>query len=281
MTQNAEVQHVNHGTKTAYHMEFGFRPEAAVWKGRRAIRPNFYPLATDLRNWMLQKGRLTFSTKNSDSPQPYTNPYTNDGSILSISYAQVINHSVSFSESTETIDATEAEITRIRLYTEHVLYSARICEAFIKQLLFCTGFPESYYRGAALGSLLSQNCNACRKPHNKPHRISLLGSLAHRYRLCLFYEGCLSENVRIANRRRDLEAAHSGITEFNPTTASKARDQLRIDTNKILTDLVHMLEHLGDIEEKMLLELHMMITDATDVCPVVNAFKETLPANAA
>jgi dsDNA-specific endonuclease/ATPase MutS2 len=105
--------------------------------------------------------------------------------------------------------------------------------------------------------------------------------LAHRYRLCLFYEGCLSENVRIANRRRDLEAAHSGITEFNPTTASKARDQLRIDTNKILTDLVHMLEHLGDIEEKMLLELQMMITDATDVCPVVNAFKETLPANAA
>jgi hypothetical protein len=61
----------------------------------------------------------------------------------------------------------------------------------------------------------------------------------------------------------------------------RRRDQLRIDTNKILTDLVHMLEHLGDIEEKMLLELQMMITDATDVCPVVNAFKETLPANAA
>lgn len=39
--------------------------------------------------------------------------------------------------------------------------------------------------------------------------------------------------------------------------------------------------NLGDIEEKMLLELHMMITDATDVCPVVNTFKETFPANAA
>jgi hypothetical protein len=81
MTQNAQVQHVNHGDKTAYHMDFGLRPEGAIWKGRRAIRPNFYPLATDLRNWMLQNGRLTFSTKNSDSPHPYTNPYTHDGSI--------------------------------------------------------------------------------------------------------------------------------------------------------------------------------------------------------
>lgn len=97
MSLNTEPSPITHSKKTAYHMEFGFRPEAAVWRGRRPIRPNFYPLATDLRNWLLRNGRLTFST--TAAPKIYTNPYTHDGSILSVNYAQIINDSAAFVDS--------------------------------------------------------------------------------------------------------------------------------------------------------------------------------------
>jgi len=176
---------------------------------------------------------------------------------------------VAFSEGTDLIDSTEAEIKRIRLYTEHVLYSARLCEAFIKQMLFCTAFPESHYRGSALGSLLSRDCVECAHSSNtNGHRLSLLGSLAHRYGLCRYYEGCLVDHMTIVNRRRDVEAAHSGITEFNPSTPAEARKELKEQTNKVLTELAHMLEHLGHIEQRMVAELNQMIRQATDICPV-------------
>lgn len=81
--------------------------------------------------------------------------------------------------------------------------------------------------------------------------------------------------MRIVNRRRDVEAAHSGVTQFNPTTPTEARRRLDVEGRKIAEDLIHMLRHLSDIEERMLPELHHMIKDATDVCPIVNLFKES------
>lgn len=278
MVQDAESKHIPHKDKNiAYHIEWGFRREAAVWIGDRPVGPNFHPLGTELRNWMLRQGTLRFfSSKDKRLPHAYRNPYTYDGSILAATYAQIINDSAAFAQGTEPLDSTEAEIRRIRLYTENVLYTARLCEAFIKQLLFCTTFPEGDYRGSALGSLLAKDCNGCRSSKEKPHKISLLGSLAHRYHLCHFYEHCLNEHMKIANRRRDIEAAHSGVTKFTPKAAPATRKKLDKELTKIGEEFIHMLGHISDIEEKMLAELKpMIVKEAERVCPVVNAFQKS------
>lgn len=262
MTEDTEPKHIPHKNKNiAYHMDWGFRREAAVWVNNRPVAPNFYPLATELRNWMLREGELRFlSSEDKSLPHACTNPYTYDGSILAITYAQIINDSAAFAHGIESLDSTEGEIRRIRLYTENVLYTARICEAFIKQLLFCTTFREADYRGSALGSLLSKDCSGCRSSKQEEHKISLLGSLAHRYHFCQAYEKCLNEHMKIVNRRRDIEAAHSGVTKFSTKETSTARKQLGQDLSKIGEEFIHMLQHIGDIENKMLAELNRMIT---------------------
>ena len=277
MTEDTEAKHIPHKNKNiAYHMDWGIRQEAAVWINNRPVVPNFCPLATELRNWMLRKGKLRFlSSEDKSLPHAYTNPYTYDGSILSITYAQIIIDSAAFADGIESLDSTEGEIRRIRLYTENVLYTARLCEAFIKQLLFCTTLPEADYRGSALGSLLSKDCSGCRSSKQKQHKISLLGSLAHRYHLCHAYEKCLNEHMKIVNRRRDIEAAHSGVTKFSAKATSTARKQLGQDLSKIGEEFIHMLQHISDIENKMLAELNRMITaEALRGCPVGNALKK-------
>ncbi len=274
MEEEAEPKHIPHKDRNiAYHMDWGFRQEAAVWVGDRPVVPNFHPLATDLRSWMLQQGNLTFfAPSDKKIPVAYTNPYTYDGSTLAITFAQIINDSAAFVEGTESIDSTQVEIKRIRLYTEQVLYTARLCEAFIKQLLFCTTFPEGDYRGSALGSLLSKDCNGCRNSKDERHKISLLGSLAHRYNICNSYEQCLNEHMKIVNRRRDVEAAHSGVTKFSDQTVSASRKQLGKDISKIGDDFVHMLQHISDIEERMLTELKpMIVAEAQKARPVLIA----------
>ncbi len=261
MEEISEPKHISHKDKNiAYHMEWGFRKEAAVWIDDKPVVPNFHPLATELRDWMLQQGDLKFFAPSDKKLSPaHTNPYTHDGSILAITFAQIINDSAVFIQGTESIDSTQAEIRRIRLYTEQVLYIARLCEAFIKQLLFCTTFPEGEYGGSALGSLLSKDCNGCRSSKEDRHKVSLLGSLAHRYSLCNSYEQCLNEHMKIVNRRRDVEAAHSGVTEFVDRAVPVARRQLGDDTSDLGDNFVHMLGHISDIEQRMFLEFRPMI----------------------
>ena len=246
------------------HVEWYFRNEAVIWLEGMPLGPNFYPLATELRNWMLRQGSLSYLTaKDKLLPQAPTNQYTYDGSILALTYSQLINESSDFSKPTQHIDPTEAEIKRIRYYTEHVSYVARLCEVLIKQLLFCTNIGDGNYRGSALGSLLSKNCTTCQECKDKRHRISLLGSLAHRYHLCGEYELCLHEHVKIANRRREMEAAHSGVTQFKVQSAEDARKQLHEDLTKSGNELIHMLRHISDIEEKMAEELNTLIAANT------------------
>jgi hypothetical protein len=261
MEKIAEPKHIPHkDKKIAYHMDWEFRKEAAIWIDEKPVLPNFYPLATDLRNWLLQQGDLKFFPPSDKKLSPsYSNPYTYDGSILAITFSQIINDSALFISGKEEIDAFKAEIRRIRFYTEQVLYIARLCEAFIKQLLFCTTFPEGEYRGSALGALLSKDCNGCKGSKEKRHKLSLLGSLAHRYNFCDGYEKCLNEHMTIVNRRRDVEAAHSGITEFTEKKVSVIRKQLGDDTSKIGDNFVHMLGHISDVEQRMLTEFGLMI----------------------
>jgi len=218
--------------------------------------PNFHPLATELRNWLLRKGQLrVFSSKDKSLAHSYTNPYAYDASVLAIAYASVVNDSADFVASSEAFEFLDAEIKRIRLYTENVLYTARLCEALIKQLLYCTSFPEKYYRGVALRSLLSKDCTGCRNSDEKPHDISLLGSLAHRYRLCHDFEYCLNEHLKVVNRRRDLEAAHSGISKFTRRSTLAIRNDFGKEFIKNGKIFVHMLEHISEIEDEMLDEL--------------------------
>lgn len=76
--------------------------------------------------------------------------------------------------------------------------------------------------------------------------------------------------MRIVNRRRDLEAAHSAVIQFKPITTAEARKQVTAEGTKIGQDLVHMLQHIGDLEQKMIAELNPMITAEEEaVCPVI------------
>src|SRR5947199_6381622 len=98
MAEGTEPKHIPHKNKNiAYHMDWGFRREAAVWINDRPVVPNFYPLGSELRNWMLRKGNLHFfSSEDKLLPHTYTNPHTYDGSILAISYGQIIKDSAAF-----------------------------------------------------------------------------------------------------------------------------------------------------------------------------------------
>jgi hypothetical protein len=101
--------------------------------------------------------------------------------------------------------------------------------------------------------------NGCRSSKEDRHKVSLLGSLAHRYSLCNSYEQCLNEHMKIVNRRRDVEAAHSGVTEFVDRAVPVARRQLGDDTSDLGDNFVHMLGHISDIEQRMFLEFRPMI----------------------
>ncbi|MGC2238983.1 MAG: hypothetical protein WA584_22710 [Pyrinomonadaceae bacterium] len=273
MAQNKKANHIPHNDpKIAYHMDWGVRREAAFWINERPIRVNFYPFATELRNWLLRQPadlRLFSSDENS-----FSNPYTKSASVLVKVYTVIINDCAYFTESSELINSYEAETKRIRLYNELVLYTARLCEVLIKQLLFCTTFAEKDYKNAALGSLLSRECSGCRNSKSKRHKLSFLGSLFHRYYLCHAYEGCLNEHLSIAKRRRDTEAAHSGTTDFVPKPISEVRNQLGKELIEIGEDFIHMLRHISEVEKKMSEELFSLITDeAQKLCPLIKAEK--------
>lgn len=276
MTEVTDPKHIPHkGKNIAYHMEWEFRREAAVWAGNRPVGPNFHPLGSELRAWMLRQGNVrVFSSKESG----FTNPYTCDASVLAGAFTAIVNDCAAFGEGTEPLSSLDAEIRCVRLYTEYVLYMARLSEAFIKQLLFCTSFEEGNYKGAALGALLSKDCNGCQGSKDKRHKVSLLGSLAHRYHLCHHYEKCLTDHMKIVNRRRDVEAAHSGVTQFAEKfarrTASGVREQFNKELIEMGEDFIHMLQHIGEIEDKMLVELNPMIGgEAQRLCPLVRLWK--------
>ena len=277
MAKGSRPKHIPHKDKNiAYHMEWGFRREAAIWVGKRPIGPNLHPLGTELRNWMLRQGTVRILSLKDNR---FTNPYTCGTSILAGNFVFIVNDCAEFGSSTEPITSLDAELRCTRLYMEYVLYMARLCEALIKQILYCTTFPEKDYKYASLGGLLSSDCSGCSGSKDKGHKVSLLGSVAHRYGLCNAYEKCLNQHVKIVNRRRNIEAAHSGITKFAQkfarTPNPDVRKQFENELIKMGNDFVHMLQHISDFENKMLAELNPMIVAGEEsVCPVVNALEK-------
>lgn len=260
----SESIHVGHpDPNIAYHFEWGFRNEALLWEDGLPVGVNFYPLATELYQWLLRKGQFTvLSKKDKDEKRALTNPYTYNASVLAAIFANCLNAGYAFSNETEEIDDMDAEIERIRIYNEQVLYTARFCEAAIKQLLFCTQIPKRYYKRAALGALLSQECKECKAADQPHHKISLLGSLAHRYRLCIAFEHCLAEHLKIVNRRRNIEAAHSDTQELRIRTVAESRAHLERDSVESANEFVHMLSHISDLEKRMMEELRSNVIAA-------------------
>jgi hypothetical protein len=152
--------HIPHNNrKVAYHIEYEFRSEALVWRDNVPVEPNFYPYGTQMRKWMLrQYNDLPLL---SAATSLITNPYSQSASVLVFAYQFIINDGATFAKSSDAVHPSIAEISRLRLLGENVLYTARLCEALIKQLLYCTTVLESEYRTATLGSLLSKNCHGC------------------------------------------------------------------------------------------------------------------------
>lgn len=240
------------------HLDWSYRPEAFRWAGEHIVGVNFVPLASEMRAWMMQRGQLSLISSAEQSKRgAYTNPYTFNGSALSVILGRIINASHEYA-TTETPDHTDvdSEIERLRLYNEVLICTARICEVAIKQLLYCAHIPEAQYERLALGQLLESPCRDCKKKDGKtPHMISYLGTLAHPFRLCLEFDHCAMDHMNLVNRLRNSQAAHSEIQKLNIRTAKESKEQLLKDSDEVLSGFLHMLSHLEKLEERMLDDL--------------------------
>jgi len=244
----------------AAHVLWGFRKEALIWDDDRPVALNLQPLAGDLRKWLLRSGELpAFTDRSQTQPRACTNPYTYHSSALATCLAAIINDSHEIATRTDAVNDLDVEVARVRIYSEIVLYVARICEALTKQLLFCTQIPSAYYDGATLGRLLSTECRECKSAGTRRHKLSLLGSLAHRYHLCHTFDGCLAEHVKLVARRRNVEAAHSAAPLLIVRTAAESRAQLTTDVLAVANEFIHMLQHLSEIEASMIREIEMAV----------------------
>lgn len=243
-----------HGT----HHSWSFRPHAFRWNGERIAGLNLLPLASEMRAWMLQRGQLSLMS----APEPptsggFTNPYTASGVTLQLVMSRIINASHEYATThTPNQNEVDAELERVRLYNEVLMYSARLCEAAIKQLLYCTQIPESQYKRMALGALLESPCPTCKRQSGKePHLVSLVGTLAHPFHLCLEFEHCAMDHMDLVNRLRNSEAAHAAVQHLNIRSVEASKSQLMQDSQEALNGFVHMLSHLEDLERRMLVDL--------------------------
>lgn len=241
------------------HHEWSYGPQCFRWMDDNIVGVNFLPLATDMRAWLRQQGQLSLAPEASMGGKGgYTNRYSFSGAALGLILARVVNswHDFITAESNgsrEVDSEVDAEVERLRIYNEVVLYAARFCEVVIKQLLHCTQVPEKRFRGMALGALLEAPCPSCKKENGKkPHKVSLVGSLAHPFHLCLEFEQCAMGDMALVNTQRNNEAAHSDIQMPNIRTATESKAQLAKDCEGFLTRYIHMLSHLEDLEQRML-----------------------------
>lgn len=214
---------------------------------------NIYPFATELRSWLMQKPtniRIILPTD-----LYIENPFTYHASCLVVIFTEVVIDYTKFLKRRDDIqiEPWQIDLKRMRMVSEIILYAVRICEVLFKQLLYCTKFDFKRYWKKSLGSLLVQSCSAC-KGKNK-HTVSLVGSLAHRYKLCGQYEQCLKKDLNYLNRLRNTQAAHATVDQ---NLISSTIDEALIVAEQYLNDIgrkfLHMLEHISEIEQAMIQE---------------------------
>ncbi|OTG56897.1 hypothetical protein B9T36_16110 [Acinetobacter sp. ANC 4204] len=243
-----------HGT----HHSWSYHPQAFRWSGEMISGINILPIATEMRAWMMQRGLLSLMPPEEPSNKGgFTNPYTTSGITLSLLMSRIINCSHDFTSNPDcNLDEVDSEIERLRLNNEILLYSARLCEVAIKQLLYCTQIPEKRYKKMALGQLLESPCPSCKRANGKePHLVSLVGTLAHPYHLCFEFEHCAMDHMNIVNKLRNSNSAHSDIEGLNIRTPSISRSQHFQQSTEILSDVAHMLSHIEHLEQKMISDL--------------------------
>lgn len=240
------------------HHSWSYRPNAFRWNGEYIAGANLLPLAGEMRKWMQQRGNLSLMPAPvAPSSGSYTNPFTASGVTLQFLMGRVINAAHDYS-TTDTVahDPVDAEVERIRAYNELLMYSARLCEVSVKQLLYCTQIPERRYNRMALGALLESPCPDCKKRAGaQPHQVSLVGTLAHPFGLCMAFEHCAMDHMDLVNRLRNSEAAHSGVQLLAVRTVQASKSQLKEDSQQLLNGFVHMLSHVEELERQMLLDL--------------------------
>jgi hypothetical protein len=239
------------------HQPWAYRQEAFRWKGEQIVGINFIPLATEMRAWIMRRGALrTISSNDFRGESGPINPYTLSGASLTLIMARVINAWHGFATNQSDHDEIDAEIERLRLYNEVVLYSARICEVIVKQLLYCTQIPASLYKRMAIGALLESPCPDCKKQAGKtPHSISLVGSLAHPFHLCQEFDHCAMDHMDLVNKIRNTQAAHSDIQALNIRSASESKSQLFSEGDEVLSGFTHMLSHFEKLEGSVFQDL--------------------------
>lgn len=254
MTNPSQPKREWHGS----HHSWSYSPKAFRWFGERIAGLNLLPLAADMRAWMLRRGLLSLMPPSAAPAYGgFTNPYTTSGVTLQLLLGRIINasHEYATTDSSDHNDI-DAEVERIRLYNETLIYSARFCEVSIKQLLYCAHIPESRYRRMALGALLESPCPDCKRKNGKePHSVSLVGTLAHPFHLCLQFEHCAMDHMDLVNRLRNSQAAHAEVQSLNLRSVSASKSQLAHDTQEILNNLVHMLSHIEDLERSIIADL--------------------------
>lgn len=134
------------------HHEWSYGSQCFRWMGSQIAGVNFLPLATEMHAWLLQKGQLSLPPESGKEGQSgYSNPNSFSGSALGLIFARLVNSWHEFINSEDDIDPIDAELDRLRIYNELVLYAARFCEVAIKQLLHCTQIPEKRFKNMALG----------------------------------------------------------------------------------------------------------------------------------
>jgi len=215
---------------------------------------NMYPFATELRSWMQQKPeRMVLITP---EMRTIANPFSHHASILVMTFMEIVNDFHAFVTCPDRmVEPWKIDIRRHRMASEMILYATRICEALFKQMLYCTNIDYRRYWGAALGGLLSARCRACKG--KKKHRVSLSGSLAHRYGRCGEYEECLKKDLEVLNDLRNSQAAHATVEQ--PRISSTVDEAYRIAhwyVIEIGEKFVHMLQHISEIEIAMIDEIN-------------------------
>lgn len=243
-----------HGT----HHPWSYRSQAFLWSGEVICGINILPIATDMRAWMSQEKQLSLMPdQEAENNGGFTNPYTSSGVTLSLLMSKVISCSHDFSSTVDAVDdEIDSEIERLRLYNEIILYSARLCEVAIKQLLYCTQIPKAMYERMALGQLLESPCPTCKKKKGKkPHSVSWVATMAHPYHLCFEFEYCAMDHMDLVNKLRNSQVAHSDIQDLNIRTSELSRAQLLEESSDILSGFLHMLSHVEKLEQSMLKDL--------------------------
>lgn len=240
------------------HHPWAYSSHCFRWLGSDIAGINFLPLATEMGAWLTQKGNLSLAPENGMGGKGgYSNPFTFSGAALGLILGRVVNSWHDYTKS-ESINHNEvdAEVERLRVYNEVVLYAARFCEVVIKQLLYCTQVPEKQFTRMALGALLESPCPSCKKKNGQqPHSISMVGTLAHPFHLCLEFEHCAMDHMALVNTLRNSEAAHSDIQMLNIRTVAESKAQLAKDCDEVLSRFLHMLSHLEKLEQRMLDDL--------------------------